>query len=64
MISDPTAIFFVLAAVVAAALALEVRFRFFRAFGAALVGILLGMVLSNAGLIPGESPAYDFLMGP
>ncbi|HSG50190.1 MAG TPA: DUF819 family protein, partial [Longimicrobiales bacterium] len=39
-------------------------FRFFRAFGAALVGILLGMVLSNAGLIPGESPVYDFLMGP
>lgn len=64
MISDPTAVFFVLAAVVAVALALEVRFRFFRAFGAALVGILLGMVLSNAGLIPGESTAYDFLVGP
>jgi uncharacterized membrane protein len=64
VISSPTAIFFVLAAVVAAALALEVHVRFFRAFGAALVGILLGMVLSNAGLIPGESLAYDFLMGP
>lgn len=64
MISDPTAVFFLLAAVVAVSLTLEVRFRFFRAFGAALVGILLGMALSNAGLIPGESPAYDFLMGP
>lgn len=64
MISDPTAVFFVLAAVVAVSLALEMRVRFFRAFGAALVGILLGMLLSNAGLIPGESPAYNFLMGP
>jgi len=64
VISDPTAVFFLLAAVVAVSLALEVRVRFFRAFGAALVGILLGMVLSNAGLIPGDSPAYDFLMGP
>ncbi|GMV04130.1 MAG: hypothetical protein AMXMBFR53_04110 [Gemmatimonadota bacterium] len=64
MISDPVAVFFVLAAVVAAALWLESRFRVFRAFGAALVGILLGMALSNAGLIPGASPAYDFLVGP
>jgi len=64
VITDPTAVFFVLAAVVAVSLALEMRVRFFRAFGAALVGILLGMVLSNAGLIPGESPAYNFLMGP
>jgi len=64
VISDPVAVFFVLAAVVAAALWLESRFRFFRAFGAALVGILLGMALSNAGLIPGASPAYDFLVGP
>ena len=64
MISGPTGVFFVLAAVVVVSLALEVRFRFFRAFGAALVGILLGMLLSNAGLIPGDSPVYDFLMGP
>ena len=64
MITDPIAVFFVLAAVVAAALWLEQNHRFFRAFGAALVGILLGMALSNAGVIPGASPAYDFLVGP
>ena len=64
MITDPTAVFFVLAAVVAAAITLELRTKVFRALGSALVGILLGMMLSNAGIIPGESPAYDFLGGP
>jgi uncharacterized membrane protein len=64
VITDPTAVFFALAAVVAVSLALEQRFRFFRTFGAALVGILLGMVLSNTGIIPGQSPAYTFLVGP
>jgi uncharacterized membrane protein len=64
MITDPTSVFFVLAAVVAVAIVLELRTRFFRALGSALVGILLGMLLSNVGLIPGESSAYDFLAGP
>ena len=64
MITDPTAVFFVLTAVVAVAITLELRTKVFRALGSALVGILLGMVLSNAGIIPGESPAYDFLRGP
>ncbi len=64
MISDPTAVFFVLAGVVATAIALELRTKVFRALGSALVGILLGMLLSNVGIIPGESPAYDFLAGP
>lgn len=43
---------------------LELHTKVFRALGSALVGILLGMVLSNTGVIPGESPAYDFLGGP
>jgi len=64
MITDPTAVFFVLSAVVVVAVALEQRSRAFRALGSALVGILLGMILSNVGVLPGESPAYDFLGGP
>jgi uncharacterized membrane protein len=64
MITDPTAVFFVLATVVAIAIALELRTTLFRALGSALVGILLGMLLSNTGVIPGESTAYDFLGGP
>jgi uncharacterized membrane protein len=64
LITDPTAVFFVLAAIVALALALERRWHVFRSFGAAFVGILLGMLLSNTGVLPGRSPAYDFLVGP
>ncbi len=63
MITDPLPIFLILAAVVFLAVQLEVRTKLFRSLGAALTGILLGMVLSNTGLIPGESPTYDFLMG-
>ncbi|NNF12726.1 MAG: DUF819 family protein, partial [Gemmatimonadetes bacterium] len=64
MITNPTAVFFVLATVVAIAVLLEIRTKVFRALGSALVGILLGMLLSNLGIIPGESPAYEFLGGP
>jgi uncharacterized membrane protein len=64
MITDPTAVFFVLAGVVAVAIGLERHTRVFRALGSALVGILLGMLLSNVGVLPGASPAYDFLGGP
>ena len=64
MITAPAAVFFLLAAAVALAIVLEQRTRTFRALGSALVGILLGMLLSNLGIIPGESAAYDFLGGP
>jgi len=63
MISDPIAVLFVLAAVVYVSLRLEESFAVCRSLGAALVGMLLGMVLSNTGLLPGASPAYDYLMG-
>ncbi len=64
MISDPLAVFLVLAVVVLVALELEARFPLFRALGSALVGILIGMLLSNTGVLPGESEAYQLLMGP
>ena len=64
MITDPVAVFLVLATVVFASVVLEERFALFRSLGAALVGILLAMILSNTGLIPGTSPTYEFLMGP
>ena len=62
MISDPFTVFLVLAAVVYVAIRLEERFALFRSLSAALVGILMGMVLSNLGVLPGTSPAYQFLM--
>lgn len=64
MINDPVAVFFLLALCVVVALELEARTRVFGALGSALLGILFGMLLSNLGVIPGESPAYDFLGGP
>jgi uncharacterized membrane protein len=64
MITDPTHIFLVLAAVVFIAVQMEKRFALVRSLSAALTGILFGMLLSNIGLLPGESPTYDFLMGP
>jgi len=63
MITEPLTIFLILAAVVFVAIQLENRVPLFRALGAALTGILLGMVLSNTGILPGESPTYSFLMG-
>ncbi len=64
MITDPAGVFVVLAAVVFVAVWLETRHTLFRSLGAALVGILLAMVLSNIGLLPDQSPTYEFLMGP
>jgi uncharacterized membrane protein len=63
MITDPITIFLTLATVVLVAIVLEKRVGLFRSFGAALTAILLGMLLSNGGLLPGNSPTYDFLMG-
>ena len=63
MIKDPAAVFLILAAVVFVSIKLEEKVPLFRALGAALTGILLGMLLSNTGILPGESPTYNFLMG-
>lgn len=64
MITNPTAVFFVLAIVVWVAVALEGRHRAFKSLGSAFMGIVLAMILSNTGVIPGSSPAYQFLVGP
>jgi uncharacterized membrane protein len=61
MIADPLAVTVVLAAVVSGCLWLEARVRLVRVLGAALTAILAGLVLSNLGVLPGESPAYDVL---
>jgi uncharacterized membrane protein len=63
VIQDPLAHFLALAAVVHLALYLEARSHVCKSLGAGLVAILLGMVLSNSGVIPGESYAYEFLRG-
>ena len=64
MITHPIPVFLILAMVVWVAVFLEVRFSFFRALSAALMGIMLAMILSNLGLIPAQNQAYDLLIDP
>ena len=59
----PTLVVFALAAVVLAALWLENHVKPFRKIGSAATAILLALTLSNSGVLPGESPVYDFLLG-
>ncbi len=61
MISDPIAVFVVLAGVVYVAVQLDRQVKVFNALGSALVSILLAMALSNAGLLPDMSPTYALL---
>lgn len=58
MITDPLAILVCLAIVVWSALRLERAFAPFRALGSGLVAILLGMSLSNGGVVAGVSTTY------
>jgi uncharacterized membrane protein len=43
---------------------LENNTRVFKKLGAAALSILIGMLFSNLGLIPGTSTVYDFFRGP
>lgn len=64
MITNSFAVFFILTLVVLLSVYLEAQYRLFKSLSAALVGILVAMVLSNTGLIPGSSRAYDVLIDP
>lgn len=64
LITDPMGVLVVLAGVVMVSVKLEERVKGFRALGSAFIGILLGMLLSNTGVLPGDSATYRFLMGP
>jgi uncharacterized membrane protein len=62
MITNPVALVSILTLIVFGMVWLE-RYKGFRKLGAAAASILFAMVLSNAGLIPGESLVYDFFTG-
>ncbi len=68
MILEPTTssttIVFILVATVLLAIWLENNTRVFRKLGAAALSILIAMLCSNLGLIPGKSPVYDIFRGP
>ncbi len=62
MVTNTVAIFFVLAFSVIVSLWLEKRYKTFKKLGSGAIAILIGIALSNSGFLPGDSPAYDFLM--
>ncbi|WOJ98518.1 DUF819 family protein [Congregibacter brevis] len=62
--SDNTAIVLILVLTVLCAIWLEKNTKTFEKIGAAALSILIGMLLSNVGVIPGESVVYDFFRGP
>ncbi|MEL7043396.1 MAG: DUF819 family protein [Pseudomonadota bacterium] len=68
MIFEPTTsgstITFILVSTVLLAIWLENHTRVFKKLGAAALSILLAMLCSNLGLIPGKSPVYDMFRGP
>jgi len=62
MITNTAAILFILAFSVIASLWLEKRFPIGKKLGAGGIAILIGIALSNSGILPGDAVAYDFLM--
>jgi uncharacterized membrane protein len=68
VIPEPTqssaTIIFILVSVVLLAIWLENNTRLCRKLGAAALSILIAMLCSNLGVIPGTSPVYDFFRGP
>ncbi|MDP5071996.1 MAG: DUF819 family protein [Congregibacter sp.] len=62
--SDNTAITLILVLTVLCAIWLEKNTLAFKKIGAAALSIIIGMLLSNLGLIPGKSVVYDFFRGP
>lgn len=62
MITNSLAILFILTLAVILSLWCERKYPSLRKIGAGGLAILIGILLSNAGLIPGTSPVYNFLM--
>ena len=62
-IVDHTAIVFILTLIVLFSIWVEKNSKVFKKLGAAALTILIAMVISNVGIIPGESPVYDFFRG-
>ena len=61
---DYTALILILVIIVLFSIWLEQNTKTFKKIGAAPLTILIGMLLSNIGIIPGKSEVYDFFRGP
>jgi uncharacterized membrane protein len=63
MIQSPLALVTLVSAMAALSLWLDHRVKFLSQIGAGMIAVILGTVLSNAGLVTAESPVYDALGG-
>ncbi len=63
LITEPTLLFGVLAVIVLLSVWLADTIHALRKIGSAATAILIALLLSNTGVIPGTSPVYDFLLG-
>jgi len=64
VIRDPLALTALIAFTTWAAFALERRVPAAGTLGASLLALILGALLSNTGVVPATSPAYDLIAGP
>ncbi len=64
MITSPSAVAALIAAITALAFWLDLRFRWARTVGATMLVIVFGAVISNLGLVPFQSPVYTAISGP
>lgn len=64
MIQSPLALATTIAAATALAFWLDYRFPALGKVGASMMAIILGAILSNAGLVPVSSAVYDIVGGP
>jgi len=64
LIDAPPNVLFVLALVVLGSIWLERQGSVFAKAGSAAIAIVIALILSNLGIIPGDSPVYDVLQGP
>jgi len=63
IVTDPILLFCALAGVVLLSVYLADTVHALRKIGSAATAILIALLLSNIGIIPGESPVYEFLLG-
>jgi uncharacterized membrane protein len=64
MITAPLALSALIVFVAALSFLLDRHVRLLSRVGAGMLAILIAAVLSNAGLVPIESPVYDVILGP
>jgi len=64
VVTSPLLLTAIIAGATALAFILDHRVRWLSKVGASLLALILGAILSNAGLVPSSSPVYSVIEGP